>query len=76
VDELGSAIACEGRGKQGASAGEGARNISSQQAGGTGSGRVQARPQHRVAADDAASKVDVRALHTIIDDVHAHARAR
>ena len=34
------------------------------------------RPKHRVAADHATSKVDVRALHTIIDDVHAHARAR
>ena len=34
------------------------------------------RPEHRVAADHATSKVDVRALHTIIDDVHAHARAR
>ena len=30
----------------------------------------------RVTADHATSEVDVRALHTIIDDVHAHAAAR
>ena len=41
-----------------------------------GSRRVQATPAHRVAADHATFKVDVRALHTIIDDVHAHAHAR